>query len=1014
MADGTNVGNIYIDLVVRDTVEQQVQGIAAQGQKTAQKAFAGMEKAAERSANNSVSKILKLTNGIIKIGDAIANGPARALERALSGSLGKNLEKTFGSIAKLGDAIANDPAQAVEKAFSETQEKTEEALESLEESVEQCGDSVQEALTKPFNKSVAIAQAKLKALEEEFSQLSLRADEVKNKDTAFQIYGYVSDDNKEFWSLQKQMDKLCLRMAAARERLAIENQAAAQKQAAAEEKAAAQESKAAKKSAADQERAGKQKAAAEEKAANRRKSILASLWKNMLANAGNSAKKISSKITGLIKNFATVGKATNRFGARLREIASGALFFNGISRALRSLTQYMQEALMTSDEMKQALANLKGAAANAASPLIQVLTPALVKLANAAAVALTYVERLLTAITGKVSNAAETAAKTAQKNAQKAQRYLAGFDQLNRMDDKSGEDDDEDDEIEPNYGFKGFNSFLESILTAIQAGQWSQIGTLIAEKLNSTLASIPWDTILQKAKTWTQNFVDTLNGFIHNVNFGQIGVALGLGLLTLLTIIDTFFQGIDWVALGTGLATGLNDLIITVDWAMLGRVLTDKLKALFEIFHGFITTFDFATLGTNLAQMLNAAVDNINWEQLWQDIKLMLAKLFEGLCNFFAKLDPDILSAAINLLMIKAASAAFKTFAPIITDTLAKKLVEHLPTAFGTWMDELKTWATGTLQPKVIGWIKGTLVPKVTAALGSIASTLGISVGWVVAIGAAIAALVVLVVKNWDKIAEWTKKTWKKIQDIWEVAPEWFNEKIVEPIVSFFSDLWKKAQKAGEDAWIKMQQTWQNVSGWFNQYVVQPIRNAFSSVYTAVSDIWSSIVRFIKNAVNNVIASINGMISGIVSGINTVIRALNRLSFTVPSWLQYVPGAANIAGKTFGFNIATIAAPQIPYLADGGVIKQPTLAMVGEYSGARSDPEIVTPQSLMTETVSDVMEGIMGEILSNVVSGLGALLEEQRLTRRTVESIQIGDAVIGEAAARYAKSARMRSGHFTY
>lgn len=48
------------------------------------------------------------------------------------------------------------------------------------------------------------------------------------------------------------------------------------------------------------------------------------------------------------------------------------------------------------------------------------------------------------------------------------------------------------------------------------------------------------------------------------------------------------------------------------------------------------------------------------------------------------------------------------------------------------------------------------------------------------------------------------------------------------------------------------------------------------------------------------------------------------LSFTVPDWVPV------IGGSHFGFNIPELTAPQIPMLARGGIIDQPTLAMVGE------------------------------------------------------------------------------------
>jgi len=64
-----------------------------------------------------------------------------------------------------------------------------------------------------------------------------------------------------------------------------------------------------------------------------------------------------------------------------------------------------------------------------------------------------------------------------------------------------------------------------------------------------------------------------------------------------------------------------------------------------------------------------------------------------------------------------------------------------------------------------------------------------------------------------------------------------------------------------------------------------------------------------------------------IGGLNLLIKGMNKISFDVPSW---VPG---LGGKGFGFNI-----PEIPTLAAGGIVKSPTLAVVGE-----SGPEAVVP-----------------------------------------------------------------------
>lgn len=88
------------------------------------------------------------------------------------------------------------------------------------------------------------------------------------------------------------------------------------------------------------------------------------------------------------------------------------------------------------------------------------------------------------------------------------------------------------------------------------------------------------------------------------------------------------------------------------------------------------------------------------------------------------------------------------------------------------------------------------------------------------------------------------------------------------------------------------------------------------------------------------------MIRGVASGINTVIRALNRLSFDIPSWVPV------FGGKRFGFNIGTISAPQIPYLASGAVIppNKEFLAVLGDQKQGNN---IEAPESLIRRIVRE-------------------------------------------------------------
>ena len=68
--------------------------------------------------------------------------------------------------------------------------------------------------------------------------------------------------------------------------------------------------------------------------------------------------------------------------------------------------------------------------------------------------------------------------------------------------------------------------------------------------------------------------------------------------------------------------------------------------------------------------------------------------------------------------------------------------------------------------------------------------------------------------------------------------------------------------------------------------------------------------------------------------------------------------------KPFRKLIGTISVPQIPLLAKGGVITSPTIAMMGEYAGAKTNPEIVTPQSILRETISSSNDELINALLN--------------------------------------------------
>jgi len=106
----------------------------------------------------------------------------------------------------------------------------------------------------------------------------------------------------------------------------------------------------------------------------------------------------------------------------------------------------------------------------------------------------------------------------------------------------------------------------------------------------------------------------------------------------------------------------------------------------------------------------------------------------------------------------------------------------------------------------------------------------------------------------------------------------------------------------------------------------ETFRNIVDGLGGALKDAFMGVVNAIKTAVNVYIGIYKGLFNGIADAWNNTV---GRLSFKIPGW---VPG---IGG--FGFDV-----PDIPKLADGGIVMSPTLALIGE-----AGPEAVIPLDRM-------------------------------------------------------------------
>jgi hypothetical protein len=129
--------------------------------------------------------------------------------------------------------------------------------------------------------------------------------------------------------------------------------------------------------------------------------------------------------------------------------------------------------------------------------------------------------------------------------------------------------------------------------------------------------------------------------------------------------------------------------------------------------------------------------------------------------------------------------------------------------------------------------------------------------------------------------------------------------------------------------------------------VASAVTNATTKGFTAVKNFFVDVKDFIAAGAGTIFSP---LYNGMKAVLNAIIGIWNKLDFginiTVPDWVPIVGGK--------GFKVADIF-PDVPMLANGGIVNSPTLAMIGE-----AGPEAVIPLS---------KSGMMGNTINLTVNG---------------------------------------------
>ena len=166
---------------------------------------------------------------------------------------------------------------------------------------------------------------------------------------------------------------------------------------------------------------------------------------------------------------------------------------------------------------------------------------------------------------------------------------------------------------------------------------------------------------------------------------------------------------------------------------------------------------------------------------------------------------------------------------------------------------------------------------------------------------------------------------------------------------SFFDNMKNKAGSAVSG----IKEAFKVIPEWF--------RTTFTKAWTNVKNVFSKGGKVFTGIKDGILSGLKSVINALIRGINKVVAIpFNGLNAA----LNKLKNVKILGRKPFSKLIGNISVPQIPMLAKGGVITSPTIAMMGEYAGAKTNPEIVTPQSILRETISSSNDELINALLS--------------------------------------------------
>ncbi len=343
------------------------------------------------------------------------------------------------------------------------------------------------------------------------------------------------------------------------------------------------------------------------------------------------------------------------------------------------------------------------------------------------------------------------------------------------------------------------------------------------------------DTLLTGWEELGAELAGTVERIFESIDFSRIGTMLADGVNYAFQGLKNFTASVPWEAMAISIYTGLNNMIQGINWEEAGKILSAFVMKLLGVFQEVAQKTDWEGLARGIGEFLS----NIDWMGILGTVWNVLWEVFSGCIDG-------------------------------LFETLAGKII--LGMAVITGEDGLFSKLLG-------GAIE--LVSNLGPILNSIASVIFSPTGSLIL---GIAAGVLLIIANWDKIKEAAEIIWGGITEFLQTTWNSISETAAAVwggITDFFGGIWNGIKETVETVWSGitefLQTTWNSISEtaaavWggitdFFGRIWNGMKEAAEAVWNGISNFLQGTWEGIRNSSEAIWNGISGFLEGVWNGI---------------------------------------------------------------------------------------------------------------------------------------------------